>query len=96
MRLLEEDDKLKIEVSKSEINDLEKSYKFMFSKDEEIRDLGLSIIINTLPEDRHIGVLFTDEVDDPNPIKCFYKNNTDINKIIRIGRNDWIITDENV
>ena len=85
---------LKLEIKQSEINDLEKSFMYLMSNDEEVKNVGVELILNILPKNKSIGVVFTNKQNVSEHILHFLEMHGDPNDNVIIERKDWIIKDD--
>lgn len=85
---------IKLEIKQSEINELSKSYKFLMSHDEELKTLGVELILEILPEDKSVGVVFTNDQTSSDPILYFIKMASNPNDNVDIKKEDLIIEND--
>ena len=66
-------------------------YQYLMSSDEELKNVGVELILSILPEDKSVGVVFTNEVTSTDPILYFLKMAKDPNDNVEIRKESWII-----
>lgn len=85
---------VKLEIKRSEINELSKSYQYLMSSDEELKNVAVELILGILPGDKTVGVVFTNDISSTDPILYFLKMAKDPNDNIEIKRESWIIEED--
>ena len=95
---LNEENGLKIEIKRSEINALIKEGLKMCDKSDDIKNEGIDNILNILPSDKSIGIAYSAEALDQkiksSLIVYFLKMAENIDDNIKIYEKDWIIEED--
>ena len=92
---LNEENGVKLEIKRSEINALNASYPdLMQSDDENLATKAVEKIVNILPSDSSVGVVFNGDSQQEPHILNFVKLAPDPNNNIEIPEQNWIIEED--
>lgn len=96
---LNEENGLKLEIKRSELNALIENGLKMWDEPDDIKNEGIDNILNILPSDKSIGIAYSAEglhqkVKSSELIVCFLKMAENPDNNIKIYEQDWIIEED--